>query len=120
MYRLNLLMVLVGTTVAFLVVPARPNLFEDDSEELHRLGSTSTLGGRRHFDQFGQHDDEFDHEAVLGAHDEVEAFKELEPEEAKARLAVLVDKMDSNNNSFVEKTELRDWIISSFRFSFHT
>ena len=43
-----------------------------------------------------EHDDSFDHEAILGSKKDAEDFDQLPPEEAKKRLAILVEKMDSN------------------------
>ena len=43
-----------------------------------------------------EHDDSFDHEAILGSKKDAEDFDQLPPEEAKKRLAILVEKMDLN------------------------
>ena len=63
----------------------------------------------------GEHDAHWDHEAILGSHKEAEEFDDLSPVEAKKRLAVLAAKMDRNSDGFVDKTELHQWIVRSFR-----
>lgn len=63
----------------------------------------------------GEHDAHWDHEAILGSHKEAEEFDDLSPQEAKKRLRVLAGKMDRNGDGFVDKTELRQWIVRSFR-----
>lgn len=42
-------------------------------------------------------------------------FDELEPEEAKRRLGVLAQNMDTNKDGFVSRDELIEWIMNSFR-----
>ena len=63
----------------------------------------------------GEHDAHWDHEAILGSHKEAEEFDDLSPVEAKKRLAILAAKMDRNSDGFVDKTELHQWIVRSFR-----
>lgn len=62
-----------------------------------------------------EHDDSFDHEAILGSKKDAEDFDQLPPEEAKKRLAILVEKMDLNKDGFVDKKELHAWILRSFK-----
>ncbi|KAF8572461.1 hypothetical protein P879_00140 [Paragonimus westermani] len=66
-----------------------------------------------HFDTFGSHDSEFDHELVTGSVDEARYFKQLEPQEAKERLGKLFDKMDTSHDEKLDKEELINWIIQS-------
>ncbi|KAA3680544.1 uncharacterized protein DEA37_0008148 [Paragonimus westermani] len=66
-----------------------------------------------HFDTFGGHDSEFDHELVTGSVDEARYFKQLEPQEAKERLGKLFDKMDASHDEKLDKEELINWIIQS-------
>jgi len=68
-----------------------------------------------HTDGDGRHDSKFDHEAILGSHKEAEDFEKLPPEEAKKRLLVLAGKMDRNQDGAVDKVEMHQWIIRSFR-----
>ncbi|THD20042.1 Reticulocalbin-1 [Fasciola hepatica] len=57
----------------------------------------------------------FDHQAILGTHEQAMQFRQLEPEEAKKRLARLVERMDTNQDGAVNKEELVDWIVHSFK-----
>ncbi|XP_029282298.1 calumenin-A [Cottoperca gobio] len=60
-----------------------------------------------------EHDDsknyDYDHEAFLGEN-EAKAFDQLTPEESKQRLAIIVDKIDSNKDGFITEEELKVWI----------
>ncbi|CAB4066549.1 unnamed protein product [Lepeophtheirus salmonis] len=60
-------------------------------------------------------DHSFDHEAILGSTKEADEFQNLSPEEAKARLAILLRRMDRNGNRRIEDTELHSWILRSFK-----
>ncbi|KFM58050.1 Reticulocalbin-2, partial [Stegodyphus mimosarum] len=62
----------------------------------------------------GEHDYEFDHESVLGSRQAAEEFHNLSPSEAKARLKLLAHKMDENEDSFVDRKELANWILRSY------
>lgn len=62
----------------------------------------------------GEHHQEFDHEAILGSVKEAEEFDKLPIEESKRRLGILLTKMDLNNNQFIERNELKAWILRSF------
>lgn len=68
-----------------------------------------------HYSDEGDHYTEFDHEAILGSHKEAEEFDHLSPEESKRRLAILLKKMDLNNDNQIGRNELRAWIIRSFK-----
>ncbi|XP_005110307.1 calumenin isoform X1 [Aplysia californica] len=57
----------------------------------------------------GHHNPDYDHDAFLG-HDEAETFDQLSPEESKARLAIIVDKIDKNKDGVIVEQELKDWI----------
>ena len=50
-----------------------------------------------------------------GSSKDVEEFDNLPPEEAKRRLKILVDKMDSDKDGFVDRGELHAWILRSFK-----
>lgn len=63
----------------------------------------------------GEHHSEFDHEAILGSVKEAEEFDHLSPVESKRRLSLLVQKMDMNNDRFIDRHELKAWILRSFR-----
>ncbi|EAT36886.1 AAEL011076-PA [Aedes aegypti] len=62
-----------------------------------------------------EHHSEFDHEAILGSVKEAEEFDSLTPEESKRRLALLVLKMDLNSDGFIDRHELKAWILRSFK-----
>ena len=62
----------------------------------------------------GEHNVEYDHQAVLGSRDMSKEFSELSPEEAKTRLDAIITKMDTNADGLVTREELSVWIIKSF------
>ncbi|XP_053978823.1 reticulocalbin-2 isoform X2 [Hylaeus anthracinus] len=62
----------------------------------------------------GEHHQEFDHEAILGSVKEAEEFDKLPMKESKRRLGILLTKMDLNNDTFIERNELKAWILRSF------
>jgi calumenin len=55
-----------------------------------------------------EHDRNYDHEQFLG--EDAKTFDQLPPEESRRRLGVIVDKIDSNNDNFVDLSELKAWI----------
>jgi len=63
----------------------------------------------------GQHEGQFDHEAILGSHKEAEEFDDLPPAEAKRRLAKLLVQMDRDADERISRQELKQWILRSFR-----
>ncbi|CAL1273633.1 unnamed protein product [Larinioides sclopetarius] len=63
----------------------------------------------------GKHDHDFDHESVLGSHNVAEEYDHLPPEEAKKRLFSLALKMDADGDKYVEKKELVNWVLRSFK-----
>lgn len=63
----------------------------------------------------GEHHSEFDHEAIIGSVKEAEEFDNLAPEESKRRLGLLVQKMDLNADLFIDRHELKSWILQSFK-----
>lgn len=68
-----------------------------------------------HFSDSGEHDSSFDHEAILGSHKEAEDYHNLNPQEAKRRLEILLKKMDINKDQQIDRKELKAWIIRSFK-----
>ena len=100
------------------------------SEERENDGAFSP---KDHHHTFGEdHDNAFDHEAILGSRKDAEEFDELSPEEAKKRLKVLLGKMDRNKDAqidryyriiivylncifFLLRNELYSWILRSFK-----
>lgn len=51
----------------------------------------------------------------IGSVREAEEFDRLSPEESRAKLALLLPKMDLNGDKNVDRTELKKWIIKSFQ-----
>ena len=51
----------------------------------------------------------------IGSSKDAEEFDNLPPEEAKRRLKILVEKMDSDKDGFVDRGELHAWILRSFK-----
>ena len=47
-----------------------------------------------------------------------EEFDKLPTEESKRRLAILLTKMDLNNDKIIERNELKAWILRSFRYAY--
>lgn len=84
-------------------------------EEHHRPGEPDLSAEAKHADKDGHHDPGFDHDAVTGSHKQSEEFKDLSPDESKKRLAVLVGRMDSDGNGKIDKNELTNWIVNSFK-----
>jgi len=62
----------------------------------------------------GVHNDEFDHQAILGTKEEAEEYQDLPKEEAKKRLAGLIKKIDADGDTFVTHEELQKWVVKSF------
>ena len=61
-------------------------------------------------------DHELDHQAVLGSRQEAHEFYNLSPEESKQRLKFLVENgIDANKDGFVDKNELSEWVLKSFK-----
>ncbi|XP_071544275.1 reticulocalbin-2 isoform X1 [Panulirus ornatus] len=63
----------------------------------------------------GEHNTEFDHEAILGSAKDAEEYDQLPSSEAKRRLEILLVKMDRNNDKQIDRKELHSWILRSFR-----
>lgn len=68
-----------------------------------------------HHGDDGEHNSEFDHEAILGSVKAAEEFDQLTPEESKRRLRILVEKMDLNKDGFIDRHELKAHILRSFK-----
>lgn len=62
-----------------------------------------------------EHNNAFDHEAILGSRKDAEEYDDLPPEEAKKRLRVLLGKMDRNLDEQIDRKELYAWILRSFK-----
>lgn len=72
-------------------------------------------GRDAHHVEHGEHNVEFDHEAIIGNIKEAQEFDTLSPEESKKRLAILIKLMDLNRDEFIDRHELKAWILRSFK-----
>lgn len=63
----------------------------------------------------GEHNADFDHEAILGSVKDAEEYDQLPAMEAKRRLEILLVKMDRDNDKHIDRKELHSWILRSFR-----
>ncbi len=106
---------LVLAFVAFTTAAVPHSHSHKGSSERAADGAFSPRDHEHHHDADGLHDNAFDHEAILGSAKDAEEYDQLPPEEAKARLEILVGKMDLNKDGFVDKAELKAWILKSFR-----
>ena len=88
-------MIVMHLIIGFqIVLSAVPHSHSHGSGERMQDGAYSPRDHGHYKD--GAHDSSFDHEAILGSTKEAEEFDQLSPEEAKSRLSVLIDKMDSS------------------------
>lgn len=51
----------------------------------------------------------------VGSVKEAEEFDRLTPEESRAKLSLLLPKMDINGDMYVDRAELKKWIVKSFQ-----
>ncbi|XP_060069919.1 reticulocalbin-2-like [Ylistrum balloti] len=84
-------------------------------QEHAQHGSHHVQSDSHHFDDHGEHNSHFDHEAILGSKELEEEFDTLAPEEAKKRLRLLYKQMDEDKDAFVTEEELMKWIMGSFK-----
>lgn len=96
------------------VVHSHSSHSHDVHKERESDGSYSPRD-HEHFTDGGDHHNEFDHEAILGSYKEAEEYDHLPPEEAKNRLAILLKKMDLSGDKFIDRKELKAWILRSFK-----
>lgn len=47
--------------------------------------------------------------------EEAKKFDQLPIEESKKKLGILLTKMDLNKDKYIERNELKAWILRSFR-----
>ena len=79
------------------------------SERVLRERAERKLSDKEHIEGDHHGDYDYDHDAFLGV-DEAREFDQLPPEESKARLGKIVDRIDSNEDGFVTLDEMWDWI----------
>jgi len=80
-------------------------------EETLRAHELHHLSQETHFDDIGDHNLDFDHEAFMG--DEAKEFKNLTPEQSKEKLSKIVLKIDKNGDKLIDVPELTQWIIDT-------
>ncbi|XP_069598323.1 calumenin-like isoform X2 [Ranitomeya imitator] len=93
--------VLLALGVCALLVTSKPA-----QEKKDRVHHGKDLSEHAHDDS---KDFQYDHEAFLGK-EEAKTFDQLTPEESQERLGKIVDKIDSNNDSYVTAPELLAWM----------
>lgn len=65
--------------------------------------------------EHGEHNEDYDHQAILGSEQEAEEFSKLDAAEAKDRLENLAkEKIDLNKDSLIDENELTHHILKSF------
>ncbi|XP_018422233.1 PREDICTED: calumenin-like isoform X2 [Nanorana parkeri] len=99
--RMKTLSVLLAVTLCSWLVTCVPT-----QEKKDRIHHHKDLSDHKHDDS---KDFQYDHEAFLGK-EEAKTFDQLTPEESKERLGKMVDKIDSNNDTYVTAAELLAWI----------
>ncbi|CRL00481.1 CLUMA_CG013742, isoform B [Clunio marinus] len=108
-------------TILFLLIWIVPMIVRAAASHKHAHGKERLEDGafspkdHDHFDGEGEHHSEFDHEAILGSVKDAEEYDNLPPEESKRRLGLLVQKMDLNSDGFIDRHELKAWILRSFK-----
>jgi len=112
---LRMMLGLVVVVVLLVDVTSQAAHSHSNKEKHGERESDGAFSPRDHHHDDGDHDTSFDHEAILGSRKEAESFDELAPEEAKEKLAVLLEKMDRNMDKSVDRKELYSWILRSFK-----
>lgn len=116
MNKVRLLIVVVVIALASLecILAATTHKHEKHTSK-ERLKDGSYSPRDAHHNEDGEHHVEFDHEAIIGNVKEAQEYDSLSPKESKKRLEVLVRMMDRNEDEFVDRHELKAWILRSFR-----
>ncbi|XP_023813641.1 calumenin-A isoform X1 [Oryzias latipes] len=97
------MMMLLGP-LAFLCILAATAVSVPPQEK--RVHHQPDLSSHVHDDAHGY---QYDHEAFLGK-EEAKTFDQLTPEESKARLAKIVERIDTDKDGFISHAELHHWI----------
>jgi len=95
------------------VIKLDQEAFERKLDEVIKAHEDIHLNDESHVNDLGEHDSEFDHKAFLG--DDADNFKKFTPEESKAKLGVIFNKIDDNNDTQVSEEELTIWIKETAR-----
>lgn len=102
----------LSVLVCITLVHSIPN----PDETLKKRVIEKELSGKEHYHS-KEHNPDYDHEAFLG--EEAKTFDQLTPEESKRRLELIVEKIDKDQDGFVTKEELKDWIKYTQRRYIH-
>uniref|UniRef100_T1J078 Reticulocalbin-3 n=1 Tax=Strigamia maritima TaxID=126957 RepID=T1J078_STRMM len=109
-YRLQILTLILST----IFVSSTPHAHRSNLMRERESDGAFSPKDKYHYTE-GEHNSDFDHEAILGSRDVAEEFHQLSPEEAKKRLKEIVLKMDKNSDGSVDKNELINWVLQSFK-----
>jgi len=93
------------------MVPVEPAVLGEHHGQDRVLHGQKLSQKEHHLDGEGHDEDgdfDYDHEAFLG--EDAAEFDDLDPEESKRRLSVIVDKIDTDGDGFVTLQEMRNWI----------
>lgn len=88
------------------------SITDPKQKEHDRVHEKVPLSHKQHYsdeEEEHDHDPNYDHEAFLGE-EEAHEYDELSPEESKEKLMAIVDKIDTNSDSYVSPLELKQWI----------
>lgn len=105
--------IVILTALVVLIESATTHKHSSTNERLEDGSYRSRDADHQHDD--GEHNVEFDHEAILGSLKTAEEFDQLPPEESKRRLRLLVITMDLNNDGYIDRHELKAHILRSFK-----
>ncbi|XP_014665653.1 PREDICTED: reticulocalbin-2-like [Priapulus caudatus] len=110
--RVFLLICLCGFLLVAGRAPPLDHVHGEVNKERMRDGAPTPRDAHHYHDDV--HNDDFDHEVILGSQEQVELFESLSREAAREKLAELVDRMDADADGFVDTPELTAWIKKSF------
>lgn len=92
------------------------HVHHDVHNQIHSGSKERISDGHQHYSLDGTHNQDFDHQAILGSKKDAAVFDHLTDAESKERLKLLVTRggMDADGNGHVDMIELKDWIMKSF------
>ncbi|XP_055916550.1 reticulocalbin-2 [Eupeodes corollae] len=114
LHMVNLLIVILTVASIGSTLGATTHKHEKHTSK-ERLKDGSYSPRDAHHNEDGEHHVEFDHEAIIGNVKEAQEYDTLSPVESQKRLAVLVKMMDRNSDEFIDRHELKAWILRSFK-----
>lgn len=104
---------IVLLVVVFIVVQLTLGVAIPTDHRKHAQRRHGQLSDEEHYHGGGEHNVDYDHEAFLGGDEQADEFDQLTPEESKARLTKIIERMDSNHDGNITETELKAWIFQS-------